>query len=452
MPRLLVVGGSDAGVSAALQARQVNTAFDVTVLVADEFPNYSICGLPFYLSGEVEDWRTLAHRSLRELEATGAVFCLNHRAVDVDSGKRTVTTLAEGDRSRVFAYDRLVIATGAVPVRPAIAGLEHPEVFVLHTMADSFRLHDYITNHQPESVVIVGAGYIGVELADALTRRGMNVSIVGRSPSVLPTVDESLGRRIDAELAQHGVASTSGVAITEIRAESHGLVVLGSGGFTAKGDIVVVAPGVRPSTELVTSAGIATGMAGAIRVDSHMRTNVPDVYSAGDCAETLHRMVGRNVYLPLGTTAHKQGRVAGENAVGGERAFAGVVGTQVVKVFDIAVARAGFLDAEAVSHGFDPRTVEVRAWDHKAYYPGATELTVRLTGDRRTGCLLGGQIVGDWRAQIAKRIDIVATGLHHGIDVDGLNDLDLSYTPPLGSPWDCIQTAADVWITANEQR
>jgi NADPH-dependent 2,4-dienoyl-CoA reductase/sulfur reductase-like enzyme len=194
------------------------------------------------------------------------------------------------------------------------------------------------------------------------------------------------------------------------------------------------------------AAGVETGVRGALQVDRQMRTNLPDVLAAGDCVETWHRLLDRPAYLPLGTTAHKQGRIAGETAVGGDREFAGSLGTQVVKVFELAVARTGLRDPEAAQAGFDPLTVGSVQYDHKAYYPGAHELHLRLTGDRQTGRLLGAQLVGHHRGEVAKRIDIPAGALFHTMTVDGLNDLDLSYTPPFGSPWDAVQLAAQDWI------
>jgi hypothetical protein len=202
---------------------------------------------------------------------------------------------------------------------------------------------------------------------------------------------------------------------------------------------VLVAAGVKPTTELAASAGADLGAHGAIRVDRRMATSVPNVWAAGDCVETWHRVLQRPTYLPLGTTAHKQGRVAGENAVGGHRVFEGSVGTQVVKVFDLAIARTGLRDVEARQAGFDPITVETETWDHKAYYPGAPRIRLRVTGDRQTGQLLGAQILGPWQAEVAKRIDVYATALFAGMSVDAVSDLDLSYTPPFGSPWDAVQ-------------
>jgi len=212
--------------------------------------------------------------------------------------------------------------------------------------------------------------------------------------------------------------------------------------------MVIVATGVRPSSELASAGGIETGARGAIRVNRKMETNVPGIYAAGDCAETWHRVLEDYTYLPLGTTSHKEGRVAGENAVGGVRVFAGSVGTQVVKVFDLAIARTGLLESEAHVATFDPFTFETLAWDHKAYYPGARELKIRITGDRSSGRLLGAQMVGHWKSEISKRIDIFAAALFHEMTVEALNDLDLSYTPPLSSPWDPVQTGAQAWSRA----
>ena len=225
------------------------------------------------------------------------------------------------------------------------------------------------------------------------------------------------------------------------------LRVVGSNGFEKSADLVIMATGVRPASELAAAAGIHTGLKDAIVVDRFMRTNLPDVYAAGDCVETWHRMLQEYKYLPLGTTSHKQGRVAGQNAVGGTKEFAGSLGTQVVKVFDLAAGRTGLRDHEAKAAGFSPRTVETIAWDHKAYYPGAQHMTLRVTGDIGTGRLLGAQIVGHWLSEVAKRIDVFATALYHGMFVDELNDLDLSYTPPLSSPWDPVQVAAQNWCS-----
>ena len=433
--KFLIIGGSDAGISAALRARELDARAAITVVLADGYPNFSICGLPFFLSGETPDWHQLAHRT----EFEGIELLTWHTAVAIDPAQKTVDVVDRQKQRKSLPYDRLLIATGAGPLIPEIPGIDLPGVHTLHTMDDSFAVQQRLLEANPRSAIIVGAGYIGVEMADALVHRGLQVTLVGKTRSVLATVDPELGDVIGDELRRHKVDVKTNVEVTGIESSSC-LRVSGTNGFEQSADLVLVATGVKPASQLAVQAGISTGQKGAIRVDTSMRTNIPDIFAAGDCVETWHRVLEQYKYLPLGTTSHKQGRVAGENAVGGNRHFAGCVGTQVVKVFDLAAARTGLREHEAKAAGFNPLTVETVAWDHKAYYPGAHEMRVRVTGDIDSGRLLGAQIVGHWQSEVAKRIDIFAAALFHGMSVDGFNDLDLSYTPPLSSPWDPVQT------------
>jgi NADPH-dependent 2,4-dienoyl-CoA reductase/sulfur reductase-like enzyme len=447
--RLLIVGGSDAGISAALRARERDQGANVTVLLADDYPNFSICGLPFFLSGEVSDWRTLAHRTTEALSERGVRLLPRHKATAILPDARQVVASTPEGREIRLDYDKLIVATGAVSRRPAnIAGLENPGVFPLRWMEDSFAIDGYVRRHKPSSVVIVGGGYIGMEMADAFTRRGLRVTVIGRS--VLKTVDPRFRTLIRAELTRNGVTVVA-ASVEAVQANNGSYSVLDSEGLQTRADMVLVAAGAEPEVGLAKVAGIALGQDGAIRVNRRMETNLPDVYAAGDCVETWHRLLGHPVYLPLGTTAHKQGRIAGENAVGGSKHFAGSLGTQVVKIFDLVVARTGLLDAEALAEGFSPLTVETQNWDHKTYYPGAQRLWMRMTGDKITGRLLGAQIIGHRQSEVAKRIDIVATALFHGMRVEDMEQLDLSYTPPLGSPWDPVQMSAQAWCRALSQ-
>ena len=449
MIRLLVIGGSDAGISAALRAREKDPSAEVSVLLADEYPNYSICGLPFYLSGETPDHRQLAHRTAFE----GIEILTNHRAVAVHPAAKTVEVVrGPNDSMRTLRYDHLVMATGAVPSRPkGLPGLDLPGVYFLHTMADGFAVQNRLTERGARSVIMVGAGYIGVEMADALRHRGIEVTLVSHTDPVFPSVDPEFGKLIGEELSRHGVRIVGGCAVERIEADGpHSLAGSGTGGFAGSADLVLVATGARPDTDLAAAAGIPLGQAGAIRVTQRMETGIPGIWAAGDCVETWHRILQRPAYLPLGTTAHKQGRVAGENAVGGERLFAGSVGTQTVKVFELAISRTGLREAEARAAGFDPVTVETQTWDHKVYYPNAQKLRIRVTGDRRTRRLLGAQILGHWQSGVSKRIDVFATALFHGMGVEDLNDLDLSYTPPFSNPWDPVQMGAQVWVETME--
>jgi NADPH-dependent 2,4-dienoyl-CoA reductase/sulfur reductase-like enzyme len=272
---------------------------------------------------------------------------------------------------------------------------------------------------------------------------------------VLPTVDPSLGALVNAELRAHGIDVRTNTTVRRIARAPEGSAarfevdaVESSGAeLTVYADLVLVVVGVRPDTALAVSAGAELGIGGAISVDRAMRTNLEGVFAAGDCLVTHHRLLGLT-YLPLGTTAHKQGRVAGENAIGGSREFAGSLGTQVVKIFDMVASRTGLRDHEAVAGGFDPVTVEFEADDHKAYYPGSHRIRMRYTGDRGTGRLLGVQLFGHKHAEVAKRIDIAAAAIFNEMTVDAMSELDLSYTPPLGSPWDAVQMGAQTWVRA----
>jgi NADPH-dependent 2,4-dienoyl-CoA reductase/sulfur reductase-like enzyme len=329
---------------------------------------------------------------------------------------------------------------------PPIEGLDTAGVYLLHTMEDSFLIQDHLTKKNPKSAVIIGAGYIGLEMADALVHRGLTVTLISRPREVLTTVDPELGQLVRDELVSRGVQVVPGEEIQSIKElQNGGICVLGSKGFKASADLVLVGVGVRPASELAERAGIEVGDRKAIRVNRAMETNVPDIYAAGDCVETWHRLLNGSTFLPLGTTSHKQGRVAGENAVGGNARFAGSLGTQVVKVFELAIARTGLREEEARKAGFDPLTVQSVFWDHKAYYPGAKEIVFRITGDKTTGRLLGAQLVGHWKSEISKRVDIFATALFHDMTVESLNELDLNNTPPLSSPWDPVQMAAQAW-------
>ncbi len=452
MDRLVVIGGSDAGISAALRSLELRPDMEVTVLVSDRFPNFSICGLPFLLSGEVTDWRSLAHRTREELEATGMRLRLGCKARSVDATRRTVTVSDADGGNFDLPYDRLILATGALSVKPPVEGLDLPGVFFLRWMEDGLACLNFLKERSPRSAAVIGSGYIGLETADALTRRGIQVTLIQRSGTLRKTLDPSLSRLVDEELEKHGVRPVQGMTPKGVERSGERLVVLDERNRRVEADMVLVAVGARPNSELAAQAGADLGAAKAVRVNRRMETGLPGVYAAGDCVEAYHRILEKPVYLPLGTTAHKQGRVAGENAAGGAREFAGSLGTQVVQVFDLVAARTGLMESEASVAGWRPLTVETECPDHKAYYPGARNLQIRLTGDRETGRLLGVQLLGRRESEIAKRIDVFAACLFHGMDVEALNDLDLSYTPPLGAPWDPAQAAAQAWGSARKMR
>ncbi len=442
--RFVIIGGSDAGISAALRARELDQTAEVTVVLEDEFPNYSICGLPFYLSGETPDWRKLAHRT----EFTGITIRKEHCVTRIDPEQKTVEGTDGTGGTFTLSFDKLLIGTGASPVTPKIDGWEQPGVFLLHTMKDSFAVNEFLQVAKPKRAVIVGAGYIGLEMADALTHRGIQVIVASRTPSVLATVDPELGEQVENELTRHGVTVCTSVEARSITSVDNRLHISGSNDFEHDCDMILIAVGVRPNVSLGTAAGLRSGIKGSLAVNQKMESSVADIYVAGDCGETYHKLLKRNTYLPLGTTAHKQGRTAGENAVGGDRNFPGSLGTQVVKIFNLVIARTGLRQDEAEAEGLQPFTIDITMNDHKAYYPGSTPLRARVTGDRLTGRLLGAQLLGSWGAEVSKRVDIFAAALFHEMSVDQVSDLDLSYTPPLSSPWDPVQMACQAWTAA----
>jgi len=456
---LVAIGGSDAGISAALRARELDPTAEVTVVVADAYPNFSICGIPYYLSGEVAHWRNLAHRTYTDLEVTGMRLRLDTTATSIDVPGRRIAVRDEHGVESILDYDELVVGTGAVPVRPAIDGLTGPDalgqgdgVHLLHSMGDTFALTQSLEDLRPTTALIVGAGYVGLEMAEGLAARGIRVTQVEMLPEVLPTVDPELGALVHTELTKHGVDVHTLATVTRIARTEAGPAPLHVDGHGSDGeplawdvDLVLVVVGVRPDTDLLVRAGASTGPRGAVVVDESMATGLPHVRAAGDCVITHHRLLGVT-YLPLGTTAHKQGRVAGENALGGTTRYAGSLGTQVVKVFDLVAARTGLREHEALAAGFQPVSTTATPDDHKAYYPGAQPITIRVTGDAATGRLLGAQLIGPRGTETAKRVDVYATALFHAMTVDAISQLDLAYTPPLGSPWDAVQIAAQAWV------
>jgi len=309
---LLIIGGSDAGISAALRSHELDPGAEVTIAVADDYPNFSICGLPYYLRRETPDWRDLAHRT----EFPGINVLRQHTAESVDVARKSVA-IKNAAGERLVRYDRLIVATGATPIRPNLPGSTFEGVFLLPTMDDSFAVQRFLTERRPETAVLIGAGYIGLEMADALRQRGLDVTLLSRSKTVLPTIDPALGLMVGEELESNGVRVLTNVSAMGIDQAADGtrsrLSVTDSGGRRHPADLVIFAVGVRPNTDLAHRAGAKLGVSGAIEITRHMQTNLPEVFAAGDCVETYHRLLDRPTYISLGTIAHKQGRVAGEN-------------------------------------------------------------------------------------------------------------------------------------------
>jgi len=428
---LVVIGGVAAGLSAAARARRIDAHLDIVVLEKGPVISYGACGLPYFVEGRVRDAEQLIvhtpeyFRKERNIEVrTGA------RVVAISHPRREVV-LESGERLR---YEHLVIATGARPDALGIVGARQPHVFTLHTLDDAERLRQFIREKQPRRALVIGAGYIGVEAADALRRNGLRVTVVERSQDALLRHDPLLTAAVRHQLEEHGVELRCGVSVTAIEPES-------AAGIPC--DVVVLSAGFKPNVEIAAEAGVETGRSGAIRTDDRMETNLRGVYAAGDCAEVNHIVTGRPTYIPLGTTANKCGRVAGANAAGRRERFAGIVGTGIVGIFGKAFATTGFSVEQARAEGFSPVAARIEAHTRPKYYQG-TMTTVELVADRATRRLVGGSVVGDDGA--AGRINVIAAALQSRLSVDDFEQLDLAYSPPFSATWDPLLIAAQQLI------
>ncbi len=446
--RLVVIGGVAGGMSAAAKAKRVNREMEVVVYERGPYVSYAACGMPYFIAGDVTDYRSLIARTPEQMAKQGVEVHVRHEVMAVDPEAQTVT-VRDLEREREFTqrYDRLVIATGAHPVLPRLPGRRLKGVFALRSLEDGLAIQRFVTERRPQRALVLGGGYVGVEMAETFRRLGLDVKMIVRSGKVLrATIDDDMREVVEEELARQGVEVLTGQPAAFEGSHQVERVVVnkdgGDGEWRYPCDVVLMGVGVRPETALARAAGVALGATGGIATDGHMRTNLPDVYAAGDCAEAFHLVRGEPAYIPLGSTANKQGRVAGTNAAGGETAFGGVVGTMVVRAFDLAVATTGLTAAQARALGYDVRATKIEAMSAPHYFPGVSPIHVKLVVDGRTGRLLGGQIIG--RCDVAKRVDVLATALHHRLTVTDLQQLDLSYAPPFAPVWDPILVAANV--------
>ncbi|HTQ53487.1 MAG TPA: FAD-dependent oxidoreductase [Bryobacteraceae bacterium] len=415
--RLLVIGGVAAGLSAAARARRLDPSLEITVLEKGATISYGACGLPFYLEGRVRRASDLVVYTPEYFRKERNILVRTDARVDTISHARREVILDGGERVR---YDRLVIATGA---RPHTLELTGAPVFTLHTLEDAERLRAFLRTRQPKRALVAGAGYIGLEIAEALRRNGLGVTVVEESAHVLRRGDGELTNAVRTRLERFRVELQLNTRATDAR------------GY----DLAVQAAGVRPNVELATEAGVETGRTGAIRVDEHMETNLTGVYAAGDCAEAPHLVTGRPAYIPLGTTANKMGRIAGANAAGRRERFSGVVGTAIVNVFGLGVAITGLSVEQAGREAFAPVSARITAPGRAGYFDGRP-LTVELVADRGSRRLLGGCVWGE--DGVEGRINVIATALHSRLRIEELEQLDLAYAPPFATAWDPVLIAA----------
>jgi len=438
--RLLIIGGVAAGMSAATRARRLRPDLSITVLEKSSDVSYGACGLPFLLSGEVSSPGDLVvydaayFRDHRHIEVL-----LRHEAVEIEPARKLVHALRDRSHPLAFPYDKLILATGAAPAA-SIPGADLPGVFTFSTLSETSRLRSFLDSSRPGRAVVVGSGYIGLEAADALASRGLGVTLIGRSETLLEGFAPEISARAEESLAARSIRILKSTAVQSISAspDSAGLHVHHSSGSESAG-VVILATGLQPLTALAAPAGIHLGSTGAIAVDNRLQTNVPSIFAAGDCVETTHLVSGRPVYFPLGTTANKMGRAAGENAAGGRAAFDGIVGTLATKISGLELARTGLSLDEARAAGFHPGSVHIDTYTH-AKYLGGHPLSAVLVWDLPSGRFLGFQAAAPEGA--AKRVDAAAVALHARMLLRDLPHLDLSYAPPFAGVWEALLIAA----------
>jgi NADPH-dependent 2,4-dienoyl-CoA reductase/sulfur reductase-like enzyme/rhodanese-related sulfurtransferase len=443
---IVIVGGVAGGASAAARARRMNEDARIIVLEKDPWVSYASCGLPYYVGDEIHD-------RARLLVATPALFetrfkveiRTGHRADAIDRAHRIVTvTRVESGEAYDLSYDRLILAPGASPIRPPLPGLDAPHVFTLRTLRDADRIRELVEKRQPRRAVVVGAGFIGLEMVEQLIRRKVAVSLVELTPQVLPPLDPDMAHRVEEELRAHDVDLHLGDALASVGDD--GAAVLQSGRRLAA-DLIILGIGVRPNVELARAAGLDIGPSGAIAVNPHLQTSDPSIYAVGDAAEQIHAVTGRPSRTALAGPANRSGRIAGEHAATDHAAPAPkILGTAILRIFGLRAGMTGLSLKAAQAEGYDARTVVIEASHHAGWYPGAEPMLLRLVY-AADGRILGAQAIGG--EGVDKRIDVIATAIHFKGKVQDLAELDLAYSPQFGSARDPIHVVG--FAATNEQ-
>jgi NADPH-dependent 2,4-dienoyl-CoA reductase/sulfur reductase-like enzyme len=434
--RLVVIGGNAAGMSAAAQARRRRPDLDIIALEKGGWTSYSACGFPYLVGGSIERADAVVARTPDEFRAMRIDARVGQEvtAIDLDDRSVEVHNLRTDRRFRL-RFDLLHVATGAIPVRPDVPGIDAPHVHGIQTLADATRLTEVAGTLGAGHVVVVGSGYIGLEMAEAFVQRGASVTVVDQAEQVMRTLDPDLGALVGKALEATGVEVRLGETLLGVDEDA---VHTSAGELRA--DLVVLGTGVGPDARLAAEAGIATGVRGAVVVDRQQRTSAEGVWSAGDCCQSTDLVSGRPTYQALGTVANKQGRVAGINIAGGYATFGGVAGTAVTRLCSTEIGRTGLNEREAAAAGFATVASVIESTTVAGYLPEAAKVTLKLVAERHSGRVLGMQVVGGPGS--AKRVDVVATALHARLGVDDLIDLDLGYAPPFSSVWEIVQIAA----------
>ncbi len=440
MEKILIIGGVAAGATAAAKARRLSPEAQITMLEAGPDISFANCGLPYYIAGDIDSRSKLILQSPESFNEQYQVEVHTNTLVNaINKEKRQVeTTNTETGSTRTFEYTKLILAQGGKPIQPEIPGADASNVFSLWTLEDMDKIDNYLKTKEPKTAVVVGGGFIGLEMVEALVKRGLKVHVVEKMKHVMSLMDAETAGFITRELKAFGVGVHTETAVTKIY---HNSVELDNR-KTLDADMVLLSIGVRPTLKLAMDAGLEIGEAGGLLVNNKLQTSDPDIFAAGDMVEIEHRVNGKKVRIPLAGPANRQGRIAAENALGGQHSYKGAIGTSVVRVFDAVAGITGISLKQARAAGIDADAVVVHKEHHTSYYPGAETLSVLLVFDKNTGVVLGGQTAGYKGAD--KRLDVIATACAAKLPVSEISDIDFAYSPPIGTANDAMNMAAYV--------
>ena len=436
--KILIIGGVAGGATAAARARRVSEDAEITLLERGPYVSFANCGLPYFISGDIEKRSRLLLQTPEGFDSRyGVKVFVNTEALEIDRpGKRVRAKGPEGETW--LDYDKLILAQGGNPIMPPLPGSDAPNVFKLWTVPDMDRIEAYLKAAKPETSAIIGGGFIGLEMAEAFTARGIKTTVVELLPRLMSTMDGEFGAMIAAKLEEKGVSVSLGLGLKAIHADTKEIEL--SDGSRVPAGIVLLSIGVRPELSLAKAAGLSIGASGGLEVDEYLQTSDPDIYAAGDMVEVLNKVSGRKVRVPLAGPANRQGRIAASNALGLRMKYSGAVGTSAFKAFDATAAATGLTEKAAREAGFEVGAALIVKEQHASYYPGAKELTLKIVYDRKTSRLLGAQAFG--LEGVEKRIDVLATALQARLTLDEIAELDLAYAPPYSAANDPVNLAA----------
>ena len=439
--KVVIVGGVAGGATAAARIRRLNERAEIVVFERSGYISYANCGLPYYIGGVIEDPEDLTLQTPESFFRRFRIHMKVHHEVTAIHPDTKTVSVKNLVTQEVFeeSYDKLLLSPGAKPARPDLPGMESEKLFTLRTVEDTFRIKDFADRMKPKSAVIVGGGFIGLEVAENLRHLGLDVTILQRPKQLMNPFDADMASFIHSEVRKHGVKLALGHSVEGFEERNGGIDVLLKDSAPIHGDMVVLAIGVTPESGLAKEAGLALGMKGSILVNDRMETSAPDIYAVGDAVQVKHSVTGQDTLIALAGPANKQGRIAADNICGGDSRYLGSQGSSVIKVFDMTAASTGINETNAQKAGQDVDTVILSPMSHAGYYPGGKVMTMKVVFEKKTYRLLGAQIVG--YDGVDKRIDVLATAIHAGLKATELKDLDLAYAPPYSSAKDPVNMA-----------